>query len=190
MSDGPHRTLEMRKGWRKVAGCAFNGASSTEEVCELLPPAIADDWRREVPSELIAALKKEFGDGLQGRLGIDENPGRFSALRKMAAGFPLAGALVNCAETVAADGLYGPAGILEAGRRTIEDRVQRQLRSMEEHHIRATDGKSTVDVPGRLGETANACGYGKLAAQLLRSDPTPIERRLPKHAGLDDGPRR
>lgn len=189
MSDGPHRTLGMPKGWRKVAECAFREASSTEEVSDLFPSAISDDWRREVASELVIALQAEFGDGRKGCLFSGEELERVGALRRLATGFPLACLLIDCAETVAAEGLNGQAALLEVVRRAIGSWIPRLLRQIEEHHLRETDGKSAVDVRGRLGAAANALDHSKLAAQLLRADPTPIERRPPKHAGLDDGPR-
>lgn len=60
MSDGPDVTLQMRQGWCAVAKCGSREASEVEEICQKLPPALAQEWRAEVPSELVNALRRFF----------------------------------------------------------------------------------------------------------------------------------
>jgi hypothetical protein len=40
MSDGPHQSLPMRDGWRKLAKCAANTNFEPTEISEAIPGAI------------------------------------------------------------------------------------------------------------------------------------------------------
>ena len=56
MSDGPHRSLPMRRPWKTVAECADNAAFEVDEIREAIVPALEQDCRRE--------MRREFLDGL------------------------------------------------------------------------------------------------------------------------------
>ena len=56
MSDGPHRSLPMRRPWKTVAECADTPAFEVEEIREAIVPALEHDCRRE--------MRREFLDGL------------------------------------------------------------------------------------------------------------------------------
>lgn len=47
MSDGPHRSLPMRKGWQKLAERGDGKLHTAEQVRDAVPLALADDWRDE-----------------------------------------------------------------------------------------------------------------------------------------------
>lgn len=59
MSDGPHRSLPMRKHWKDLAERADKAAYSATDVAEALPVALQKEFR-EAPFEL---LKEAFGVG-------------------------------------------------------------------------------------------------------------------------------
>ena len=63
MSDGPHRSLNMRRGWKQLAKCADNIAFSTEEIRNALSSALADDWREEVPGDICQQLQTILNKG-------------------------------------------------------------------------------------------------------------------------------
>ena len=44
MSDGPHKSLNMKPGWKKVAERADLAAFEPEQVSEKLMSALQDDW--------------------------------------------------------------------------------------------------------------------------------------------------
>ena len=44
MSDGPHRSLKMPRGWKKLAERADKKAYAPEEVRHALPEALEQDW--------------------------------------------------------------------------------------------------------------------------------------------------
>ena len=58
MSDGPHRSLPMRRPWKSVAECADNVAFEVDEIREVILPALENDCRRE--------MRREFLDNLRG----------------------------------------------------------------------------------------------------------------------------
>jgi hypothetical protein len=58
MSDGPHRSLPMRLGWKRVAECGDNRAFVSEEVSEAIVPALEQDCHAEMaePFALFVAV--------------------------------------------------------------------------------------------------------------------------------------
>jgi hypothetical protein len=56
MSDGPHKSLPMRPGWKKVAECASKEAFTSNEVCEAINAAIAQDYQKDISPDFIASI--------------------------------------------------------------------------------------------------------------------------------------
>ena len=52
MSDGPHRSLPMRKPWKDLAMRGDKAAYSASEVAEAATNALASDFKMEVSWEL------------------------------------------------------------------------------------------------------------------------------------------
>jgi hypothetical protein len=48
MSDGPHRSLPMRRGWKRVAERGDKRAYASEEVSEAIIVALEQDCRQEM----------------------------------------------------------------------------------------------------------------------------------------------
>ncbi len=57
MSDGPHRSLPMRNGWRKLAERAANTNFEPTEISEAIPIAIKDDWDAEGCDQTVRELR-------------------------------------------------------------------------------------------------------------------------------------
>jgi hypothetical protein len=142
MSDGPSKSLNMPRAWRRVARSAEIAASSSGEIKQNLRQALVDD-SREIPPKLISALRKAFGDGRQKLLGLNEHE-RFAALRSHADGSPLGALLLSHATMVAHEGWQGEEALREATLRTLRERVTHGARQVAEHHYRGTrDGHSS-----------------------------------------------
>ncbi len=62
MSDGPHRSLPMRRPWKTVAECADNAAFEVGEIREFILPALENDCRREMRREFLDDLRKVCAD--------------------------------------------------------------------------------------------------------------------------------
>ena len=65
MSDGPHKSLGMRPGWKKFAKRADKAAYEPDQVEEALPDALGDDWRAERCGELVDEIRAALDDGRQ-----------------------------------------------------------------------------------------------------------------------------
>ena len=70
MSDGPHRSLEMRRSWKKLAERADNNVSTQEDVREALEMALERDWRLEVPVILYRRVESILHDTQISLFGI------------------------------------------------------------------------------------------------------------------------
>ena len=57
MSDGPHKSLPMRKPWKGVAEVADSLASPISEIIPRLLNALSADWREEVSPRLLSLLR-------------------------------------------------------------------------------------------------------------------------------------
>ncbi len=61
MSDGPHRSLPMRKPWKELAKRGDQSTYDSEQVAEAATRALVSDFRNEVSWSLINDLKSIFG---------------------------------------------------------------------------------------------------------------------------------
>ena len=74
MSDGPHRSLPMRRRWQLVAERADKRSYTVAEITDALVPALEQDCRDEMSPEFIAGLRRVaeepslFSDGAAARL--------------------------------------------------------------------------------------------------------------------------
>src|ERR1700674_1824982 len=97
MSDGPHRSLPMRHGWKKLDERADKPAFEPQHVADAVGPALEQDFRVEVPNALVRGLR-DFCADAQPSLFEDQRAAEVDALRRSAAGLgSLAGVLVDYA---------------------------------------------------------------------------------------------
>jgi hypothetical protein len=137
MSDGPHRSLNMRKGWKRVAESADNKAFSAAEVREAIVPALEEDCRGEIRSEFIQGLRR-IGVKEEGSLFKSDTAPSLESLRNAAgAGSPRLRAQTRRERTISrdhsaesADGRAGgPRGTRHAAsRRTLLPRIYHAAR--------------------------------------------------------------
>ena len=115
MSDGPHRSLPMRNGWRKLAERAANTNFEPTEISEAIPVAIKDDWDAEGCDQTVRELRNILEDNRQGSLFGQEQEDRIDALKDVsAAGFPLRRMLIESITQAAEDG-EDAANAVQAG---------------------------------------------------------------------------
>jgi hypothetical protein len=186
MSDGPHRTLPMRNGWKRLAKRADKSAFNPQDVAEGVGPALAGDWTLEISREFLEGLHELCG-GRQGSLFGAENDADFEALKRLAAGRgSLGGVLVDFAAQAMADGKSGEAALLEAAENALHDRAMRDMRSVEEHYLRESSARRAANVRSRMEKGVAAAGIGELAGKLL-TQPASSHSMPAKHDGIDDG---
>jgi hypothetical protein len=184
MSDGPHRSLPMRPGWRRVAESADNQAFESDEIRDAIAPALEQDCRGEMTPEFISSFKKVctnqaaslFKDGLGPSL---------EALRKEA-GSGMGRTVLDYAIKEASNG--SDAGELpqRALKEALVGRAARGARQVEEHYCR----KSTTPRANRVRERIEH-GIGKtdidgVVRRVLDPKAKPVTQ-APQRRGLDEG---
>ena len=113
MSDGPHKSLNVRRGWKRLMECAGNPAFDTNDVADACSEALRGDWRSEVPQGFVADLRNILGDP-EGDLFEDVLKRRLQAVRGDTAGLPLAGTLLDSVLQVVDEGDRGDEALTKA----------------------------------------------------------------------------
>lgn len=185
MSDGPHRSMKMRRGWKKLAEQADNSAYTPEEVSNSLLNALDKDCREEVPRNLSRRVHDILGDN-QSLLFCNERVERLQSLRKEAAGHPLGNTLLDYAIQTAEQGCNGDEALREVTSKTLSDRAHRGALQVEEHYCRKSTRKRATRVRERIETGITQLNFGRLVTRLFGSSKS--ERpRTTKKAGIDEG---
>lgn len=186
MSDGPYRSLNMRRGWKTVAEFADNEASASDDICGAVGPAISSDWQKDVPPAVSEGVCEILGP-THNSLFSDDKGQRLEALRPLAEPGGLGHLLIDCAAKAASDGRTGESAPINATVDALTIWGARHVRQIEEHYHRkcvtpraeSVRGRTEQGVLGAVGET--------LARQLLGISDSLAPRKAPKQTGLDDG---
>lgn len=188
MSDGPDKTLQMHKRWQALARAAARDAYETVELRERLERAVEEDCRREVTPAFLNALRKELDDGRQASLFAEDRLNRLDALRRLVAGNPLGGVIIDCAIEVATEGLNGPGTLREAVKRALLQRAQSGTRQVETHYRYEATEEDLVNVRRRSDTAIEATDFGRLAARIIGEEPKPPARGIQRRTGIEEGP--
>ncbi len=186
MSDGPHRSLNMRHGWKKLAERADNSAYAPAEITDAAAPALAQDGKEDVSAELARCVCEVLG-GQQDSLFRDEKVMQLEALRRVTAGHGLGQVLIDCAIQAAAKGKSGPAAAVEAAIDALNIWAARCARQVEEHYYRKSTLPRAQNVRARIEEGIRGVSFEGLARQILKLATEPVPRAPSKRSGLDDG---
>lgn len=181
MSDGPHRTLPMRRPWRDLAERAATPAYSPDEVNAALPLALRDEFREAPLAEVADILRGER----QGSLFREERSHQLNALRASYPGSVVATTLIECALEAVADGLQGESALHIAVTNALKAHGRTGGRQIEEHYQRnRSHGNELRD---RLLRARKHCRYDALASELL-SEGQAGDVRPHRRSGIDEGP--
>jgi hypothetical protein len=186
MSDGPHKSLSMRAGWKKFAKCADKAAFEPEQLADLAIPALEGDWREDVAPHL-RALCKVLGDSDQPSLFGGANTAELESLKRLSPGNSLWHAVVDCVAHAVAGGLTGQVALLDGATKALLDRGARGVRQVEEHYLRKTKESRALRVGKSMEEGVSSAPIEQMARRLLGIDRDPASARTPKLQGLDDG---
>ena len=187
MSDGPHKSLDMPPGWKKLAERADNKAYAPNEVCDALPKALRQDWNAEVPEALVRQVSEIF-NYKQDSLFRDTCEIRLEALRNETAGYNLASAFLDYAIEAAAHGHVGADALKEAAANTLTDRAARGARQVEEHYRRKSTHRRATSVRERIESGIYQSDKSAIAELVLgKGNSNNATGRLTKQIGLDDG---
>ncbi len=185
MSDGPHRSLNMNRPWKRVAEYADNSAYPITEVGEALLPALEQSCRDEVSEKVWRELKRIFGNRQDGLFG-NQNVQEIEALRSEVAG-PLGCSLLEFAIRAASKGANDLNDLVEVTSLALLQRAARGIKQVEEHWYRKSNGKRTENLRQRLESALNKAALETLARQRLDISTVSKAPRPSKKRDLDDG---
>ncbi len=187
MSDGPYRSLPMRRAWKKVAELAENENFAVHQVTDRVFQAVVKDFRKEVPRDAVTQVQLAFAEGEE-YLFPDPRAHYLSNARGLVEGSPLGAIFLDCAAQELAEGRAGQQGLLNAVGTAIHERMQREARRIEEHYLRHPDSSRelTVNVCQRIQEAISHVSTDDIARQILGIDPIRRSGAV-RYEGLDDG---
>lgn len=183
MSDGPHRSLPMRRHWKDLAERAAKAAFSPNQVAEGIPHALKKD--------ILAAPIDEIRDIIEGgTLFPDMTVERLELLRHDRYGSAPAHHLIDCAIEAVAAGMSGESATETALRNALEGAMRDHIRGIEEHYQREASSRSAGFVRVRLDAARQQVDCGGLARELLSLNKLPSQRSvtLRRKSGIDEGP--
>jgi len=188
MSDGPHRSLPMRSGWRRVAERGDKRAFAADEISRAIIPALKQDCRSELQPGFIDHVYKAFRDH-ESSLFKDGLSQQLEGLRNMA-GSGIGRVVLDHAILVAERGGTGRRGMEDALRNGLNDRAAKGARQVEEHYWRESNSPRAQRVRERIEEGIRGADIGALARQIMGVDQSSPAARTPlRQEGLDDGVR-
>ena len=186
MSDGPHRSLNMRRDWRRLAERADAASFEPEEVLDTLPAALEHDWRAEVPERLCHRIRGILDDP-QGSF-FEDQVTRLDSLKAETAGLPLSDILLDCTMMAVINGYSGDPALREAARLALHCRAASGARQVEEHYFRKSTTHRAAHVRARIENAISRSDFVAIAGRAMGSDSGPPQV-LVKKTGLDDGVR-
>lgn len=187
MSDGPHRSLPLRRAWKKICEIADSGAHSFDEVVERLAPALAADVRGEVGETLLKRLRRVLAPDQPALL--DDTAQQVAALRAHTAS-TMEADLVDAVGDALRDGKTRLEALKAGAEATLEDRGHATIHAVIEHYLRRVPEARAAHVGERLNGAlrqakANlaALASGLASGSMAGAIPAAADR-----SGLDDGP--
>lgn len=186
MSDGPHRSLNIRRGWKRLAECAGNTAFDDGERREALAAALEADWRAEVPDGLVRRMRRILDDP-QESLFRDSTIAQLEQSRDEAAGHPLAGALLDCTIHVVDQGYCGKAALEKATCDALQERAASGQRQVEEHWMRTSTPQRAGGVSDRIAAAIAESDMTEIGRRCMKRDGTEALQAPLKKTGIDDG---
>ncbi len=183
MSDGPHRTLNLRQQWKHVLQRAHQRAFDSQDVVDTICPALERDCAWELPTRFVAEVCA---------FCMHDEPSLFAEgdldqLKRLAAGRGTLGSvIVDCVAESLAVGIVGEAAVRQGLERALTDRLVRNARGMEEHMLREAGERKAAEVRSRLARAMEMTPVSTLANKLMTQAASP-NAAPPRHDGLDDG---
>ncbi len=187
MSDGPHRTLNMRKPWKALVERAAGATYSHVDVVACVAPAVSGDWNNEVSSDYLSDVGQFLGCGKQSHL-FEKDASEIDRLRQRASS-PMEALLADYAKDACESPLHGEAALQDVIDKTMRESAVRRTLQAQEHYQRNSSGARTAHMKARLQRavTASATIFGAMAQSVVAG--SRVSSRLPaKREGLDDGP--
>jgi hypothetical protein len=188
MSDGPHKSLNMKPGWKKVAERADLAAFEPEQVSEKLMSALQDDWAEEGCDELVRGIKEIIGDTRQASL-LDDNKAEEleSARRELSAGHGLKQLVLDSVIQAIETGGDGNDALQQGIQNAVTELAARGARQVEEHYIRKSNEERAINVRSRLNEAIERAPISDFSRRVAGLHSQVPLVKAQKQQTLDDG---
>ena len=188
MSDGPHKSLNMRPSWKKLAERADQPAFEPEHVVEKLMSALKDDWIKDGCDELVNGIKELLGDMRQRSLLADNKAEELeSARRELSAGHGfkriVLDGIIQALDTGSESGDALQQGIQNA----LTERAARGALQIEEHVTRKSTEEQATNVRTRINEAIERAPIGDFARRAAGFQSQIPLAKTQKQQNLDDG---
>lgn len=185
MSDGPHRSLPLRRPWKILAERAAREAYSVNEVGEAVAHALKKEFLEAPLGDICNILD---GKG-QTNLFIDNRIDMLEQLRDTCRGSAASNALIDCAVDAVNAGLTGKSAQIIVLKDAMAGYLLSANRSIEEHYLRKASNKDANFVRDRLDAAYQHCNFTRIANDMLTSRGRPSAvQNLPRNLGIDAGP--
>lgn len=183
MSDGPHRSLPMRRWWKQVAIRADKTAFDVRECAEAVAVALEREFAEELRPSFLEALRNTH-----------EEPGLFSPtesihFRKLAPESPLERRVCDNIAVLSPAEWSNGDGLLRAIGNAMRNEAPRFSKQIEEHFQRVSGAAHARRERKRLDDATARADIAAIARKLLRPDGARTAPMLKKKTGLDDGVR-
>jgi hypothetical protein len=184
MSDGPHRSLNMTRAWKRVAERSDKRSYSCEEVSESFVGALEKDCRREITPAFIDTAWRIFSDP-EPSLFVTKISDQLETLRRQA-GPGIGRSVLDQAILGAERGKTGREGLVEAVKNALGNRAAKATKQIEEHYCRESNNPRADRVRMRMEQGINGAALDGLARRILKVAKS-TEKQSTRKQGLDDG---
>jgi hypothetical protein len=186
MSDGPHRSLPLRRAWKELAKRGDQDIYDAEQVAEAAAGALSSDFKNEIKWSLVDKLKSIF-TGRDNSLGLPEIAlQELEEAKPLAAGSVFGTNLVEWCIVLINEGRFGLDAFHEAIGLAAKMRGFANVRQVEEHYLRKSNQRRADHVSIRLSSAISNFSAGRLGAMLV-SPESDGARRPKKKTHLDEG---
>ena len=186
MSDGPHRSLPMKRKWKSVAERAYNYAFSVDEISAAMIPALAGDCQDEMSPRFIEHVLRLCEEQETLLIKDDAKP-RLEALREDA-GNGIGRRVLENVERLSREEEVSVLTLVKATEAAILERAAKSNRLIEEHILRKPTVTRASGVRTRLEQATGNAPLARLARQVFKLDSARPSRSTAKRDGLDEGP--
>ena len=193
MSDGPYKSLPMRKAWRDVAERAHKAAFTLEERADAMCVALHGDFMRDVGKDALKAIGAILLDSEQGNLLANQAGAELEAIRNNYRSTGFLDSVIEHTQVTLHQGETGETALTEGLNRAVIDHAHANNRAVEEHYYRDTPtakgAEKAVSVRKNLDatlQTERVRVFGAEVVQLMRGETVPT--KLQKDSNLDAGP--
>ena len=186
MTDGPHRSLPLRKHWKDFAKRIDIEAYSLEENCQYLRAAVKKDFSEPV----LTAVRNLLDERKRGPLPVVDPVKQIEATSKDCRGSAADNILIRCVTYELSKGRTGEEAFKNAFKNASEEVARANFRSIQEHYCREeTNIKRLNSFRKRLGETIRKTDFNSIGSEVIeKRESRKTIQKLSKRTGVDEGP--